>query len=361
MLPAEKIRVLLFVTAVFSVYAATLLIAGEYFYRRVTHKATVDGRSFVWSRRVVLGLAALGILCFLYGSFIEPYWLEVTRVRIESLKIPKGARPIHVVHISDLHSDPKPRLEECLPEVIAREKPDLIVFTGDALNSTGGLPVLKRCLTRLADVAPTFVVKGNWDVARERELDLFGNTGVRELEREAVKVRVEGTELWLAGVPAGSPHLIDKALEAVPSGAFTVFLYHYPDEILEVARRKVDLYCAGHTHGGQVALPFYGALMTLSRFGTQYEAGLYRADETWLYVNRGIGMEGDPAPRVRFVAGQHLSEIDDSHQALLFGNLRLSPDHPKAEIIAEEGCENGESPSGFVTPGNSRVEWVVFP
>ena len=67
-------------------------------------------------------------------------------------------------------------------------------------------------------------------------------------------------------------------------------------------RDVVDLMLAGHVHGGQVALPFYGALMTLSRHGKRFEQGLYELPGMNLYVNRGIGMEGGSAPRVRFAS-----------------------------------------------------------
>lgn len=66
----------------------------------------------------------------------------------------------------------------------------------------------------------------------------------------------------------------------------------------------------GTPTGGQVALPFYGALVTLSRFGKRYEAGLYRVHDTWLYVNRGLGMEGGWAPRVRFCARPEITVIE---------------------------------------------------
>lgn len=142
-------------------------------------------------------------------------------------------------------------------------------------------------------------------------LDVFGGTGAVELNGAVGPVAVAGTELWLAGVPVYGERRIPQVLEALPTGAFTVFLYHYPDEIEAVAARGIDLYCAGHTHGGQVALPFYGALMTLSRFGKRYEWGLYRVDRTWLYVNRGIGMEGGAAtPRVRFCARPEVTVLE---------------------------------------------------
>jgi predicted MPP superfamily phosphohydrolase len=268
-----------------------------------------SGKVAVSFRRLILGLAAVGSLCIAYG-FIEPYWPQVTHLRIESRKMPAKSAPIRIVQLSDLHSDPKPRLEQRLPSIIAAEEPDLIVFTGDSVNSPGGLPVFRECMTQLARIAPTFAVRGNWDVWYSSELDLFGGTGVRELKGEAVKVNLSGKFLWVAGVPAGSANLIPKALSAIPKSEFTVLLDHYPDDILEAANSGVDLYCAGHTHGGQIALPWYGALITLSKFGKRFESGAYQVGETWLYVNRGIGMEGGSMPRVRFCSRPEVTVIE---------------------------------------------------
>ena len=315
----ESFVLYLFLSTVAAVYLLAALALIRLVLRRMGYLAA-PARWQVWLQRIVLALACVGLLCFAYGYFIEPYRLEVTHVRIESAKLLKGTRPIRLVQISDLHSDPKVRLEERLPEVVAAEQPDLIVFTGDAINSPAGLPIFKRCLTRLAQIAPTFAVQGNWDVWNWTDLDRFAGTGARELKGEAVKFDVAGTSIWLAGMPVGGDwisgettsahHQFDHTLGAIPPDAFSIFLYHYPDEIEPVAARHIDLYLAGHTHGGQVALPFYGALITLSRYGKRYEAGLYCVKQTWLYVNRGIGMEGGPAPRVRFWARPEVTVIE---------------------------------------------------
>jgi predicted MPP superfamily phosphohydrolase len=127
-----------------------------------------------------------------------------------------------------------------------------------------------------------------------------------------VKLEVRGFPIWVAGIAVENEGNLEKSLNSVPSDAFKLVLYHYPDLIKEVAALHVDLYCAGHTHGGQVALPFYGALITLSKYGKKYEAGLYREGQTLLYVNRGIGMEGGPAPRVRFCARPEVTVIEIS-------------------------------------------------
>lgn len=313
----ESTAVLLFVCAVAAVYlfaacaVARLLLRRMGFIERPTRFALV-------AERGSLALAALGLVCFAYGHF-EPYWPQVTRVRVESPKLKGAQRPVRVVHISDLHCDPEPRLEERLPDIIAAERPDLIVYTGDSINSPEGLPVLRKLLPRLAAIAPTYAVRGNWDTAYWRREELFGGTGVVELKKEAARLDVAGTSLWVAGAPFASltdppdgvPSGIRNTLANVPPEAFTLFLYHTPDLILEAAGTgRVDLYCAGHTHGGQVALPLYGALITLSKFGKKYESGLHREGPTWLYVTRGVGMEGGPAPRVRFFARPEVTVIE---------------------------------------------------
>jgi predicted MPP superfamily phosphohydrolase len=306
----ESPIVLLFVCAV----AAVLLLAACALVRVILRRACFmekPSRAIRRAERIFLALAGLGLLCFAYGYFVEPYWPEVTHTRIESAKLAGATRPLRVVHISDLHCDPQARLEERLPDIIAAEHPDIIVFTGDSLNSPAGLPVLGKLLPRLAAIAPTFAVRGNWDVWYWKKEELFGGTGVTELSGEAVKVDVAGTSLWVAGVPYAATGRIGDALKNVPPDAFTLFLYHTPDEILNIAEmNRVDLYCAGHTHGGQVALPVYGALITLSKFGKKYESGLHREGATWLYVTRGIGMEGGTAPRVRFFARPEVTVIE---------------------------------------------------
>ena len=297
------------------IVATVFALAALIIVRRILQKIKwsrggVRPQGLSWPDRIVLGLAAGGALCFAYGYFIEPYWPSVTHIQIKTAKFKAGSRPIRLVQISDLHCDSKPRLEERLPALIANERPDLIVFTGDSINSPDGLPVLKTCLTSLAQIAPTFVVKGNWDMDFWHHLDLFGSTGVQELNGDMVVVNKEGSGICIAGIAAGDESRAAATTDKMPAEAFNIFLYHYPDLIFEIAARHVDLYCAGHTHGGQVALPFYGALITLSRFGKRFESGLYRVDQTLLYVNRGLGMDGGMVPRVRFFARPEITVFD---------------------------------------------------
>ena len=265
-----------------------------------------------WWGRSILSLVALGGACVAYGHWIEPFWPAVIHVRIPSSRLAAGSRPLRIVHISDVHSDPGPRLEERLPELIAAEKPDVIVYSGDSINEPAALPVFRRLMGGLSGIAPTFAVRGNWDAWYWHDVDLFGGTGVHELDGRAESVRFGDRRVWLAGVAVGHEGLAAAALADVPAGDLTIFLYHYPypDVVPTDRAAAVDLLCAGHTHGGQVALPLYGAIITLSKYGKQYESGLYRAGGMWMYVNRGVGLEGGDAPRVRFWARPEITVID---------------------------------------------------
>jgi uncharacterized protein len=307
---AGTYRVLVFLVVVGTVYVLAAGILIRKLLARFRGVRGPSGNTGTWYSRVVLGLAGVGVLCAVYGYFVEPYWPSVTHVQISSAKLVEGAGPVRIVLISDLHSDAKPRLEERLPGIVAGENPDLIFFAGDCVNSSEGLPVFKKCMTRLAELAPTFAVRGNWDTAYWRTLDLFGGTGVREFDGHRIDVDIRGVLVSIAGLAVGQESEIDNVLGQMTPEAFTVFLYHYPDEIEAVSSRGIDLYCGGHTHGGQVSLPWYGALITLSRFDKQYESGLYHKGQTTLYVNRGIGMEGGHAPRVRFWARPEVTVLE---------------------------------------------------
>lgn len=258
-------------------------------------------------RTVVLALASGVVVCFLYGRFIEPYQPEITNVALPNARIRSGTS-LRIVHISDLHSEASTRLEPRLPGLIAEQKPDLIVFTGDTVNGAQGLPTAGRLFDALSTIAPVYAVRGNWDLRFDE--DAFAALGVNNLDHGGVLLDVRGNRVYIMGARDGSAQLLPSVVSSGPLDAFRILLYHRPDEIENVASSgTVDLYCAGHTHGGQVALPWFGAIITLSKLGKKYESGLHRVADTYLYVNRGIGMDSI-GPRVRFFARPEITVID---------------------------------------------------
>lgn len=306
--PSEILVAFLFVLVVAAVFlgAAVLLL------RRFLG---APPRPLARAGGVLVALAAIGILCIAYARLVEPRWLEVTTTRVPTARLPAGHRGVRIVHLSDIHSDPTPRLEERLPAVVASLRPDLIVFTGDATNSPAGLPVFRNLLGRLTRIAPTFAVKGNWDTWYFRDLDRFAGTGARELDGDHASLDVDGVTVHVAGAAFDHPELVDAAIRALPADGLAIVLYHapFPDLIAPERAPRVDLFCAGHVHGGQVALPGYGAIITFSRFGKRFERGLYPDADGFgfpLYVSRGIGMEGGIMPRVRFWSRPEVAVIE---------------------------------------------------
>jgi predicted MPP superfamily phosphohydrolase len=93
-------------------------------------------------------------------------------------------------------------------------------------------------------------------------------------------------------------------------GQPSFLLYHKPDMVEDAARLGVSLYVAGHTHGGQIRLPLYGALYTASRYGRKYAGGTYKVGPTTMVVSRGVGLEGAGAPRMRFLCPPEVVGIE---------------------------------------------------
>ena len=301
---------LMFVAA--AVYLAAGILLARSLYKRLLCASTVgndrSARLTVWLSRCVMGLAAAGLLCMLYARLIEPFWLQVEHVRISTPKLQPGSRAVRLVVIGDTHCDPQERAESRIANCIKDIKPDAILFAGDAINSEGGLQNFRKLMQRLAAIAPTFAVYGNWETWWFPQLDLYGGTGVKAL-RGGIADLTPQVSIGGAGVDRpGQCRLIASKLA---ERKFRIVLHHFPEvgaELLETGR--ADLAIGGDTHGGQVRLPLVGPMVRISRAGRYYDIGLHRIGNGWLYVNRGIGMEGGNVPRVRFNCRPEVTVIE---------------------------------------------------
>jgi predicted MPP superfamily phosphohydrolase len=245
-----------------------------------------------------------------YACFVEPFRLTVTRLEVRSPKLAGLDRPLSVLHLSDLHMERPTRRDRRILRLAEELAPDLILLTGDYLNlsyTDDDLAVAsaREWLSLLRAPLGVFAVLGTPEVdVRHRVDDVFVGTGVRLLRNEAATVSPGGSAITLLGVTCerdGYSDLagLEAAVSQVPEGAFTILLYHLPDLMPEAVVRRIDIYLAGHTHGGQWRLPGYGALITSSAYGKRYEMGRYVEGDTLLYVTRGLGLEGLAAPRAR--------------------------------------------------------------
>ncbi|MDP2922171.1 MAG: metallophosphoesterase [Candidatus Omnitrophota bacterium] len=293
----EAIAVSIFLIVVGVIYLKEIHLLTRFIYNRLRKKQEVP--YFFAKRAVILHLLALvGVFCILYGYFIEPYRVEIKKIDVFTEKF-KNAK-LKLVQISDLHCDIKIRNEYKLIEKINALKPDIIVFTGDTINTPEALPLFKSTMRKLKANIAKLAVKGNFDVWDWGKLDLFSGTDFTVLDEEVIQLEKDGELFFVSGLSRDRYMKLNGLLKKIPSGYYSIFLYHSPGLAEDLKGLNVDLYLCGHTHAGQVALPFYGALVTLSKYGKKYESGKYIIGNTMLYVNRGIGMEGGFAPRVRF-------------------------------------------------------------
>lgn len=256
---------------------------------------------------VLLGLAAAGLACMAYGVLVEPRRLTVTTYTIEAPKLPPGER-VRLVLLADLHVREDGPREKALPEVVRALRPDIILHTGDFFGTREDVRPIVARLLRSWDV-PQLACEGNWDSLSDVAgfLRQAGVTVLNGGRREICSVR--GTRLSISGFPSGAEMAIRWNLRHLSPETFNIVLYHHPQGFPETWGTPADLMLAGHTHGGQVRLPFYGALVTLDRFGKRWESGLFDERGVRLVVSRGLGCEPG-IPEMRFCCPPEVVAID---------------------------------------------------
>lgn len=264
---------------------------------QASENAQATSRWRKWRRRVAV-LAVVLTPVLVYACFVEPMRLEVTHTTIASPRLPQGVGRIRIAHITDTHWTGRSshRLIGRTVELTNRERPDLIVFTGDVVDShySGGLDALGSLVSRLTAPLGVFAVLGNHEewAGAEPVVPMLEENGVRVLRDEAVPLRIGAWVLWLLGLRDNSLAYVSPAelVGGLPPGAHYILLAHSPDVALEAAELRAGLVLAGHTHGGQVCFPWHGPLVVPSRFGRKFASGLVWQQDTPVYVSRGVGM-----------------------------------------------------------------------
>jgi predicted MPP superfamily phosphohydrolase len=172
-------------------------------------------------------------------------------------------------------------------------RPDLVALTGDYVSfSPDYIWPVARVLGKLRAPLGVFAVLGNHDftVNGEEMTRALRGEHIRVLRNTHQAVHHKGAALWLAGVDDlwWRADDLEKAMRSIPRRAFKLLLCHNPLGIYQAAGCSVDLMLSGHTHGGQVRLPFVESLYR-SKLGERFIEGWNRLEETQIYISRGIG------------------------------------------------------------------------
>jgi hypothetical protein len=218
---------------------------------------------------------SIPVVCVADAFWIEPEWVAVREVKIS--EEPRA----RFVHFTDLHHKGE---REYLSKVITRINdlsPDFVCFTGDIVEDKSYLMEALDCLSELR--APTYGVPGNWDyVSRDAQSEVdacFDSTGgawLRNAEAWEGDCRIIGVD-----------NRVPQA-ESTAGARKQILLTHYPTDADDVSGDPYDLILAGHSHGGQCRVPFFGPIVVPDRVG-RYDRGLFDTPGGPLYVNPGIG------------------------------------------------------------------------
>ena len=269
-----------------------------------------------FTRRSFLTLAAtsLGGVA-LYSGEIARHKLSVETYTVHLPRLPEAFRGMRIVQISDIHYLEWTEsffLRHVVDHVNALN-PDLVVLTGDFVtygpirwpseeaHKRYALRHFPECVSILGGIRcpMRYATLGNHDMmvgGRYVYGDLV-NQGLPILRNSATPLERSGQRLWLVGLGSACARDVDLD-RAIPDSAVRdkeamIVLAHEPDILPEIAKHGPDLMLAGHTHGGQVCIPFLPPAF-LPAYGKHYPQGWFRCGPTQLYVNRGIGTIGVP-------------------------------------------------------------------
>jgi uncharacterized protein len=258
-----------------------------------------------WLRWWFWPLALLFSVLFVDSVIIEPYRIETTHYQIQA----GVTTPLKIAQLSDLHTHGLGPRERHMIAIMAAEKPDVIVITGDSLGGYGGTwQEVQEVYQQLHAPLGVWFVRGNWENNHpyrpfRREHEFYEDSGVHLLVNANAQLR---PDVWLIGLddPSSGTVRLDRALAGVPVKAYRVAIFHAPGYFDHIASR-VNLVLAGHTHGGQVHIPFVPTFW-LPRDSGPYLAGWYAKDGTKMYVNRGLGWTALP---IRFLCRPEITII----------------------------------------------------
>ena len=264
----------------------------------------------------------LGTLLVLYGFYIEPLFPKVESYHV-TLSGRSHPDTLRIVQLSDLHMSYFSHREEKVIEKVNDLEPDLILFTGDFFNLSNQndpqtILDIQRFFNQLKSKHGIFGITGSPAVDLPESINrLPDHLGLEIIDNRSKTISIDSIDLKLIGLSCTQQPDPDAArLKEILSQTekdhsdLTILLYHAPDIAPRISDWPIDLQLSGHTHGGQVRIPLFGPIFTGSLYGLHFSSGYYQINNGLrLILSRGLGLEGEAAPRVRFLSPPEIGLI----------------------------------------------------
>ncbi|HPF38029.1 MAG TPA: metallophosphoesterase [Phycisphaerae bacterium] len=277
-----------------------------------------DRRRCAPAMRALACVGLLGAPVGYYASCVEPYRLRLERADVDVGERAVVKAPIRVGVLADIQTNRVSDYERNAIDRLMAERPDIVLLPGDLLQCTrheyaAQIDEMRDVVKRLDAPGGAYFVEGDVD-RMDRLTPLFWATPVRVLMNEMVETRVGDQRVLIGGVELryNSPDavaLIRRLSETPRLGRIKILMAHRPDVIYALPKdADIDLVVAGHTHGGQVVVPGFGPLITLSDTPRDVAGGgLHELNGAQIYVSRGVGMERGLSPPLRFFCPPEIS------------------------------------------------------
>ena len=251
---------------------------------------------------ILLGLVLL--TCFFY---FQNNSIVTTEYNFSSDKVPQNFNGYKIVQLSDLHSKSFGNNQSDLVKKVKKVNPDLIVFTGDLIDSDRyDEKISLTLMEKLVQIAPVYYVTGNheWWSGKFNSLeDKLKDTGVQVMRNTVEEIIIGNDKIQMIGIDdpakvnesyverAIAEEDITNSIKGFEEGVdFKILLSHRPELFSLYSQYEFDVVFSGHAHGGQVRIPFIGGLVAPNQgLFPEYSSGMHDVDNTTMIVNRGLG------------------------------------------------------------------------
>jgi uncharacterized protein len=222
--------------------------------------------------------------------------IEVSNHTVHLKNLPRSFDGLKLVHLTDIHHSTFVSFNDVfrMVELSNRQEPDVVLLTGDYVTwSKKFISPVAEALKSLKSRLGVYAVLGNHDIRVDADqvTQALEKAQIRVLRNAAARIDLRGDSLWIGGVDEymyGQSDIL-KAMQDVPRSQPRILLAHNPEIINDAVGHQVDFVLAGHTHGGQIKIPYMRSLNIVTQPGREILEGFVRSGKTQMYISRGIG------------------------------------------------------------------------